>query len=90
MSLCKIRSIHESAIRLESIDAYDETPVLDLLSYIPGPVGAGTLRPKPLRVIPVLRLQVLGIRKTRGCQIQVSTLIRNGMYIIDTEYIDER
>jgi tRNA-Thr(GGU) m(6)t(6)A37 methyltransferase TsaA len=36
MSLCKIRSIRGSKVRVEGIDAFDNTPVLDLKPYIPG------------------------------------------------------
>jgi len=39
MSLCKIRSIQGSTIRIESIDAFDDTPVLDLKPHIPGSDG---------------------------------------------------
>jgi tRNA (Thr-GGU) A37 N-methylase len=39
MTLCKIRSIEGSTLRVESIDAFDDTPVLDLKPYIPGSDG---------------------------------------------------
>jgi len=39
MSLCEIRSIQGSTIRVESIDAFDNTPVLDLKPHIPGSDG---------------------------------------------------
>jgi tRNA-Thr(GGU) m(6)t(6)A37 methyltransferase TsaA len=35
MTLCAIRSIDGTTIRLEEIDAFDNTPVLDLKPYIP-------------------------------------------------------
>jgi tRNA-Thr(GGU) m(6)t(6)A37 methyltransferase TsaA len=35
MTLCKIKSIHRCTIRVEDIDAFDNTPVLDLKPYIP-------------------------------------------------------
>jgi len=36
LSLCKIRSVKGRRVELESIDAFDGTPVLDLKPYIPG------------------------------------------------------
>jgi tRNA-Thr(GGU) m(6)t(6)A37 methyltransferase TsaA len=35
MTLCRIRSIQGNTIRVEDIDAFDNTPVLDLKPYIP-------------------------------------------------------
>jgi tRNA-Thr(GGU) m(6)t(6)A37 methyltransferase TsaA len=35
MTLCKIRRIEDGAVEIEGIDAFDETPVLDLKPYIP-------------------------------------------------------
>jgi len=35
MTLCRIRSIEENTIRVEHIDAFDNTPVLDLKPHIP-------------------------------------------------------
>jgi len=40
MTLCKIRSIEGNTIRVDRIDAFDNTPVLDLKPYIPGFDGA--------------------------------------------------
>lgn len=39
MTLCRIRSIQGRTIRLEAIDAFDDTPVLDLKPYIPDSDG---------------------------------------------------
>jgi tRNA-Thr(GGU) m(6)t(6)A37 methyltransferase TsaA len=36
LSLCRVISIEGTAIELESIDAIDQTPVIDLKPYIPG------------------------------------------------------
>ena len=41
MTLCKIRSIDKNIVRIEKIDAFDETAVLDLKPYIPGYDGNG-------------------------------------------------
>jgi tRNA-Thr(GGU) m(6)t(6)A37 methyltransferase TsaA len=35
MTLCRIRSIRGSTIHIDNIDAFDNTPVLDLKPYIP-------------------------------------------------------
>jgi tRNA-Thr(GGU) m(6)t(6)A37 methyltransferase TsaA len=35
LTLCRVRSIRGTTIRVESIDAFDGTPVLDLKPYIP-------------------------------------------------------
>lgn len=35
MTLCRIVSIHAGAIRVEEIDALDDTPVIDLKPHIP-------------------------------------------------------
>jgi tRNA-Thr(GGU) m(6)t(6)A37 methyltransferase TsaA len=40
MSLCKIRTLQRNTIQIESIDALDGTPVLDLKPYIPSSDGA--------------------------------------------------
>jgi tRNA-Thr(GGU) m(6)t(6)A37 methyltransferase TsaA len=42
MSLCRIRSIQINTIHVESIDTFDDTPVLDLKPYIPGSDRVGT------------------------------------------------
>jgi len=39
MTLCRIRSIKGATIRVEAIDALDNTPVLDLKPYIPDSDG---------------------------------------------------
>jgi tRNA-Thr(GGU) m(6)t(6)A37 methyltransferase TsaA len=36
LTLCRIRSIRGNTVFVESIDAFDNTPVLDLKPYIPG------------------------------------------------------
>jgi tRNA-Thr(GGU) m(6)t(6)A37 methyltransferase TsaA len=41
MTLCKIRSVEKNVVKLERIDAFDKTPVLDLKPYIPGYDGSG-------------------------------------------------
>jgi tRNA-Thr(GGU) m(6)t(6)A37 methyltransferase TsaA len=41
MTLCKIISIQDNVIEIESIDAFDQTPVLDLKPYIP-PIDSAT------------------------------------------------
>ncbi len=35
-TLCKILSVDENIVHIEKIDAFDDTPVLDLKPYIPG------------------------------------------------------
>jgi tRNA (Thr-GGU) A37 N-methylase len=35
MTLCRIRSIEERAVHVEDIDAFDNSPVLDLKPHIP-------------------------------------------------------
>jgi tRNA-Thr(GGU) m(6)t(6)A37 methyltransferase TsaA len=39
LTLCRIRSIRGNTVLVESIDAFDNTPVLDLKPYIPGADG---------------------------------------------------
>jgi tRNA-Thr(GGU) m(6)t(6)A37 methyltransferase TsaA len=39
LTLCRIRSIRGNTVFVESIDAFDNTPVLDLKPYIPGSDG---------------------------------------------------
>lgn len=41
MTLCKIRSLDKNVVRIEKIDAFDKSPVLDLKPYIPGYDGDG-------------------------------------------------
>jgi tRNA-Thr(GGU) m(6)t(6)A37 methyltransferase TsaA len=36
LTLCKIKSIRDNRIEIESIDAFDETPVIDIKCFIPG------------------------------------------------------
>jgi tRNA-Thr(GGU) m(6)t(6)A37 methyltransferase TsaA len=36
LSLCRILSVENNVVELEKIDAFDETPILDLKPYIPG------------------------------------------------------
>jgi tRNA-Thr(GGU) m(6)t(6)A37 methyltransferase TsaA len=44
MTRCKIQAIEGGKIKVEEIDAFDETPVLDLKPYLPGYDGDGTGR----------------------------------------------
>ena len=48
MSVCKILSIAGGEVRIENIDAFDETPILDLKPHIPSIDGpkAGVRLPK--------------------------------------------
>ena len=39
LTLCKINSIEGRHIKIEDIDAFDETPVIDIKCYIPGSVA---------------------------------------------------
>jgi tRNA-Thr(GGU) m(6)t(6)A37 methyltransferase TsaA len=36
LSACKVISIEDCTIRIESIDAFDDSPVIDIKPYIPG------------------------------------------------------
>lgn len=36
LSLCRILSVENNVVELEKIDAFDETPILDIKPYIPG------------------------------------------------------
>jgi tRNA-Thr(GGU) m(6)t(6)A37 methyltransferase TsaA len=36
LSLCRVLSVKETEIEIESIDAFDQTPVIDLKPYTPG------------------------------------------------------
>jgi tRNA-Thr(GGU) m(6)t(6)A37 methyltransferase TsaA len=44
MTLCRIVSLEGSTLRVERIDAFDGTPVLDLKPYIPGSDGVPKAR----------------------------------------------
>ena len=50
LSLCKIRSVKGNRVEIESIDAFDGTPVLDLKPYIPNLDHAQN--PKAARYLP--------------------------------------
>ena len=41
LTLCKIRSVDGNIVRIDKIDAFDKTPVVDLKPYIPGYDGNG-------------------------------------------------
>ena len=43
LTLCKIRSIEDLQIRIEDIDAFDGTPVIDIKCYIPYSVAASSV-----------------------------------------------
>ena len=45
LSLCKIISVKENLVEIESIDAFDGTPVLDLKPYAPGADSASATTP---------------------------------------------
>lgn len=36
LSLCRLLSVKESELEIESIDAFDQTPVIDIKPYVPG------------------------------------------------------
>lgn len=44
LSLCKIVSVKENAVEVESIDAFEGTPVLDLKPYAPGLDSAANVK----------------------------------------------
>ena len=44
LTVCKILSIHGGSIKIEDIDAFDGTPVIDLKCYIPDSVGEKEVR----------------------------------------------
>ena len=44
LTVCKIISIHDHAIEIDDIDAFDGSPVIDLKCYIPGSVGEKDVR----------------------------------------------
>jgi tRNA-Thr(GGU) m(6)t(6)A37 methyltransferase TsaA len=44
LTLCQIKSIEGLQIKIEDIDAFDETPVIDIKCYIPSSVAESTIR----------------------------------------------
>ena len=36
MTLCKVISVNENVVEVEKIDAFDDTPVIDIKPYLPG------------------------------------------------------
>jgi tRNA-Thr(GGU) m(6)t(6)A37 methyltransferase TsaA len=44
LTLCQIKSIEGRQIKIEDIDAFDGTPVIDIKCYIPGSVAESTIR----------------------------------------------
>ena len=44
LTLCKIKSIEGLQIKIEDIDAFDGTPVIDIKCYIPGSVAQSDIR----------------------------------------------
>jgi tRNA (adenine37-N6)-methyltransferase len=44
LTLCKIKSIEDLQIRIEDIDAFDGTPVIDIKCYIPSSVAQSDIR----------------------------------------------
>jgi tRNA (Thr-GGU) A37 N-methylase len=36
MTLCKIVAVKENVVEVEKIDAFDDTPVIDIKPYLPG------------------------------------------------------
>ena len=44
LTLCKIKSIEDLQIKIEDIDAFDGTPVIDIKCYIPSSVAESNLR----------------------------------------------
>ena len=44
LTLCKIRAIENLQIKIEGIDAFDETPVIDIKCYIPSSVAESDIR----------------------------------------------
>ena len=43
LTLCKIRAIEDLQVRIEDIDAFDGTPVIDIKCYIPYSVAASSV-----------------------------------------------
>ena len=44
LTLCKIKSIVDLQIKIEDIDAFDGTPVIDIKCYIPSSVAESNIR----------------------------------------------
>ena len=44
LSVCKILGIDKRTIKIDGIDARDQTPVIDIKSYKPGPDGTDHIR----------------------------------------------
>ena len=44
LTLCKIKSIEDLKIKIEDIDAFDRTPVIDIKCYIPGSIAESEIR----------------------------------------------
>ena len=44
LTLCKVLSIKDRQVRIEDIDAFDGTPVIDIKCYIPGSVAESDVR----------------------------------------------
>jgi tRNA-Thr(GGU) m(6)t(6)A37 methyltransferase TsaA len=44
LTICKIKSIRDSLIEIEDIDAFDGTPVIDVKCYIPGSLADSEIR----------------------------------------------
>ena len=44
LTLCQIKSIEGLQIKIEDIDAFDGTPVIDIKCYIPSSVAESTIR----------------------------------------------
>jgi tRNA-Thr(GGU) m(6)t(6)A37 methyltransferase TsaA len=44
LTMCKIRSIENLLIKIEDIDAFDGTPVIDIKCYIPSSVAESKIR----------------------------------------------
>jgi tRNA-Thr(GGU) m(6)t(6)A37 methyltransferase TsaA len=44
LTLCKILAIENLQIKIEDIDAFDETPVIDIKCYIPSSVAESDIR----------------------------------------------
>jgi len=44
LTLCKILSIEDLQIKIEDIDAFDGTPVIDIKCYIPGSIAESDVR----------------------------------------------
>jgi len=46
LTLCRIVSVHKGKIEIDSIDAFDGTPVVDLKPYIPSESVSDAMRPQ--------------------------------------------